>query len=193
MRFLSTFRTFSYQPYENRAKNWVNWLFFNYCTSHYTNIIDWQNLTIPWLIGPEGNFLLFFEKNFMSSFFKAFPLRVSRNRIATPPLRVMIEATWLSTDNCPLWHVHLNPNWPFGPRLRPFWPLATSNYGGLRQRIGSLWPHESCGLRPQGTIAASGRKSLPSFWPRVQKRLLLWAPCHHQGSRVTSIPGQPYC
>ena len=98
--FFRRFWTFSYQPYENRAKNWVNWLFFNYCTSHYGqiidcihctymcwswNIIDWQNLTIPWLIGPEGNFLLFFEKNFMSSFFKAFPLRVSRNRIATPP------------------------------------------------------------------------------------------------------------
>ena len=41
---------------------------------------------------------------------------------------------------------------------KSLWPLATSNCGGLRPRIGSPMSQECCGLRPQQTVAASGGK-----------------------------------
>ena len=37
-------------------------------------------------------------------------------------------------------------------------PSATTNYGGRRPPIASLWPQKYCGLRPQWTIVAEGRK-----------------------------------
>ena len=41
---------------------------------------------------------------------------------------------------------------------KSLWPWATSNYGDLRPRIGSLVTQECCGLRPQQTVAAYGFK-----------------------------------
>ena len=38
------------------------------------------------------------------------------------------------------------------------WPSATMNCGNWRPQIASLWPQKCCGLRPQWTLVAWGRK-----------------------------------
>ena len=54
--------------------------------------------------------------------------------------------------------IHPSRGWLRIVTDKSLWPWATSNYGDLRPRIGSLVTQECCGLRPQQTVAAYGCK-----------------------------------
>ena len=116
-------------------------------------------------------------------------LQVLRDMQNTSKLNLQIISYVLL---CLRWnHGIINTQWVLLKQIvtiRPdfLWPPATSKYGDLRSRIGVLWLQECCGLRPQPTVAVSGRESLRSSQQATQKKwsaytkvclsLIKWSP-----------------